>query len=671
MKAPQQTVRSGYDVRVTTTLCLIVLSLIAGSLCTTTYANPSSKSPFAPLNVHGTIEGAESLAMSVSEACELGEDTVLEMQANPNDLRKFSANKNAKTLGLLWKAGFDARQLELMGEPFGYDMSRRVATSHTALNSTKAAMSGTREGMRSRDRVLKKLARGLPKLNKFLEKAEAALSDGKVEAVHKELMKRLVDIATDDTFLTDKERKRYTHRFFGLIRRSEQKINVQRREEYIKRGEEKALESLTTVATFDQEAARLIAEFSSSPQAIVATKAGGEPVLAGPVEAFDHLTRLWGDASAGVSRAYAFRTALHQSEDKQSKATVRKLRDNAVESLARLIVTAGRNIAADQVPNVHPKLVERVVTTQRRMTQASNQLTDACEEPLKQLASMNPTYSAQVERYQRVAQESLRWRKMFADLRGKALESATPSLGGTMASDVAADQKLQSLKFIKGAPPKKVAPTGVGPSAALTFPQTDSILLGQLYHDKPLLRLSATSRVAIVPCDEGHYVNVVLPIPSDAAVKDLMESVLVSEDHPALSYQASNAVSSAKMHDYQSFAGVVQGVHLEGAVTRFITLSDAAYVLAPLGKLPEIGDPRTAALNWCWRFDMKPVWVRNEYFTVGGSLVGGPPVRRIAGAIHYRRRRKLPLLLSPPQLPRPEFRLHEPLSCRRWPARRA
>ncbi|MDA8745184.1 hypothetical protein N9N28_11170 [Rubripirellula amarantea] len=600
-------------------LVAVVFSVLPGA---TSLANPSSKNPQADLAVHGTISEATALAKRTSEACEEAEKLIIEMQESGSDLRRFSGKKNAELLGRLWQGKYDAIHLQLMGEPIGFDLAAELETSFPVLTSLTLKLSGTPEVQRYQTQAVKKFQKGEAKMNKFLDAALKALDDGKVEAVGKEMLKRGADVHADATFIGIKLQRLYTTRFYTVMSKCDDMLKIKRREQYSKIGEDKAQAEMALVTKFQSEALRVVSEISESGQVALDAEAevAGSAPIGGPVEAFDYLMTLWGNASAGNARAYAYRTALHQEGYDQAKATTQQLRDNAIESLSGLIQAAARNTPVDQVPTVHPQLLQRVATAQRRMNSPLNELAAACEGPLQELASKDSTYSQQRDRYERAVREPLRWRRMFASKRGEALRAVTPDLTGAMQGTAPQEKIVRPPYQCRTGGQTGVAPSALGLPSHWIMPQTTGIMLGNLYHDQTLLRLAPGVRVAVVPCHANHYVNVALPIPSDAAVDDLLGAVLVSEAHPALSYDASNAVSSAQLHDYKALGGQVKAIYMEGMVTRFITLTNAAHLLTPLGKIPDFGDKSSRSRALCWRFDVQPVWVQNEYFAYGGSV---------------------------------------------------
>jgi hypothetical protein len=106
-----------------------------------------------------------------------------------------------------------------------------------------------------------------------------------------------------------------------------------------------------------------------------------------------------------------------------------------------------------------------------------------------------------------------------------------------------------------------------------------------------------------------------VPLPAEVEVKDLREALIVDDTHGPLTIDSADAVSAAEMHDYLTVSGLIQEVHLESLVTRFIALPDVAYSLSSLGTTPSIEGSIEPLQQTCWRLDIKPLWARQKYFT--------------------------------------------------------
>ena len=99
-----------------------------------------------------------------------------------------------------------------------------------------------------------------------------------------------------------------------------------------------------------------------------------------------------------------------------------------------------------------------------------------------------------------------------------------------------------------------------------------------------------------------------------AQVSALKSDLMIGGQSPALTLAAATSVHSAERGDLAAVGGEIGGHHLEGLITRFAALPQAASVLVPLGVLPteELKQPLLSQM--LMRFDVKPVWVQHEHF---------------------------------------------------------
>ena len=141
-------------------------------------------------------------------------------------------------------------------------------------------------------------------------------------------------------------------------------------------------------------------------------------------------------------------------------------------------------------------------------------------------------------------------------------------------------------------------------------------LVGKPVSANRMLRLTPTSRTAVVPYEGSHYGNVPAAMQSEVEFADLKTAVVVDDTHGPLSMEAADAISAAEMHDYLAVAGPIREVHLESLITRFIALPDIAYPLAPFGAAPTLPEHDSPLRQTCWRLDLTPAWAQHKYITV-------------------------------------------------------
>ena len=584
-------------------------------MATSLLGNPTDKDPSRPLAVHGTIESGSVDVANLYAIYDEAQAMVIDMRANQNQLQKFSGKKLQDLYSRLWKGERDAKRLEWMGEPAGIDLSVRLTRMRTEQGVLNVRFASTPQGLKLNQQSLVKLKRSRAKLDKFMGQARAALESGKLDAFEKQMDIRGVEIARDIGLMTRTVYKKEVLGFFELVSMGDTQIEVLRRKQYAAVARAKVLEQLSGAVGFEEEAKRVIQEMATSGSVTI-----GEGEQAGPVQAFDHLADRWAFASAGVVRAHAIRGALLVDEKDEAIKEIGQLKSMAVQSLVALLDAIANSIEPSQVSSVYPQLLERLSVLQRRSGITLYTVAQDFQPVLEKLSQKQPEFAQQCIRYQRSTKEALRWRQLFASQRAALLQESTPALAGLMASKpnavIAQSPNEPDARFR----PQESAPLVMSGQADWTIQHAARALIGKTVYDKPVVRLSAKSKVGIVPFETSHYVNMAMPAASVSQHDDLATALLVSPDHPPLSMQAGDAISSSQMQDYESVGGVIKAMHLEGQVNRFVQLPDAAYVLSPLRRVPAYHKDAQPLRCWCWRFDLQPTWVQHQYYTVGGKF---------------------------------------------------
>lgn len=146
--------------------------------------------------------------------------------------------------------------------------------------------------------------------------------------------------------------------------------------------------------------------------------------------------------------------------------------------------------------------------------------------------------------------------------------------------------------------------------------RASSYLVGKQVSEQTVLRLSPTSKTAVVLSDLQHFDNVPIGMPIDLEFADLKTAVLVDDQHEPLTYDFAKAISAAEMNDFLALGGIVEPVHLESVVTRFTSLPDLVSPLVPLGRMPELKEGESPWASVRWRLDIQPTWASQRFFTV-------------------------------------------------------
>jgi hypothetical protein len=107
----------------------------------------------------------------------------------------------------------------------------------------------------------------------------------------------------------------------------------------------------------------------------------------------------------------------------------------------------------------------------------------------------------------------------------------------------------------------------------------------------------------------------------ETAIASMKSDLLVDAQHPALSLDAFHLIHAAETGNYESVGGSIEAVNLEGLVTRFVSMPDAASIIVPRGEV-KTPDPQQSILSqMVLRVDLKPQWIN---FGWGVAQVASP-----------------------------------------------
>ncbi len=586
-------------------------------------ANPSSQEPSKGLAAHGTIPGAAELVKSMYEIYNSAEANLLKWHEMADNPARLPHKQIGTVFSQVWKAQRDAQLLQRMGEPAGVDLYAKFRSIGPEIKKIALRSKSSPAGGRYYLSLKKQLTRDTPSRIRFANQANQALEAGKFDVFEKQMDAYGVKLYEKLAFFGPTEATQYSKEYDAVLGRGDAKIQPKRRAEYAQTAKEAMAKNYAATTEFLAEANRIRDEIASQ-----ATATLGEGVTGDTPQAFAHVVKLWSGATAGLIRlgtiGWVYNSAVDGSGKTSSELTANaraeanKLSDNARQALASIVQAAAQSTPADQVKPTYVALLKEISIVDRR---SRDSVYEACQPALAKLAAKDPQLAAAIEKYDQATAQVLAWRQQFAVQQAKVIEKSFPPAANRLSSE-AVISKTNKPKLFGGVSTRQriVAPNTLGSPASWMVFEASTKLLGQQVSDEKVIRLTPTSRTAIVPHHQYHYLNVTLPLPSEAQVADLKESLLVDDAHPPLSILAADAISSAEMHDYQRFGGKVTKVHVEAAATRFIGLPDVAHLLAPMGALPFYSDEIPTLSQACWRLDVTPQWAQHKYFVV---LAGG------------------------------------------------
>ncbi len=573
-------------------------------------ANPSSRHPEQGLAAHGTIAGAKELVQQLYQLYDEEAKLVAQTYAKRDDPTSFSDRQISKSAGRLWQGQRDAKRLQLMGEPAGYDLSTKLQLLAMQVYQFGQAYRGTPRGNQLAQRIQAKLAHDKPQMPRFLQQAQNALQANKLEVFETQMEKKGRELNEQLVFFNASGRRPFDEDFNGMLARGDAVIERQRMSEYSKLASQRIAAQLSLVTVFGDEGKRIAAEIAKDGTAQL-----GEGTTGGPAEAFAFVGSQWGSASAALLRANGLRWAFPNAPVDLS-VDANELKSTALTALAMIVDAAAQSTETENVQSVYSDLLEAISVLDRRNGIMSEVVRKACGEGMARLASKDPDLPARVAAYERATAEVLRWRKAYASQQashlGRNASRADAVLGRKGETDVTVRPPYVRPPhgMTVAAPPQFTGP------ADWMVQEAGARLVGQAIIEDGAIRLSPTSRIAVIPYSYSHYANLPVPLASETERLDLFSALLVDDEHRPLTIDAADAVSSANAQDYETVMGEIETLHLESIVTRMIGLPDVAYPLVSLGNGVLLNDQISPFKQTCWRLDLRPLWARHLYFTV-------------------------------------------------------
>ena len=214
-----------------TILCVVVALNTLGSVM----ANPTGREPSKPLAAHGTIAESKEIVNDLYQLYHEEEKFVIETYAKKDNPTRFSDRQISKAAGRLWKARRDAERLKLMGEPAGDDLAKQLVRLAVEVDKFGLAYRGTPKGAQLVQRYTQQLNREKPRFAQFLQKADAAIDRGQLEAVEAQLEAKGVNLYEKLVYFSPSARKPYNQLFYQVLGKNDNLLEAKRKQEYQQR----------------------------------------------------------------------------------------------------------------------------------------------------------------------------------------------------------------------------------------------------------------------------------------------------------------------------------------------------------------------------------------------------------------------------------------------------
>ncbi len=578
---------------------------------TPSIGNPTGKDPSQPLKTHGTIAGAEELAKKLHQTYLEELDVVTRMFEKRNDPASFSDVQISKSAARLWKARRDAKHLELMSEPIGADLTRKLFLLAVQIDQFGLSYARTPRGSQLMTQLITKLRRDSPEFKKFLQQAANSLQNRSDPDVFTEQMEAWgMKMRESLVFFRPLEHKKYLLHFELLLTTGDVNHKKTRRAQYLSQANDRIKNEIANAAAATEEMKRICQELEQTGSTTLGSNLKGDGT-----QAFTQVCKLWVQASANLIRANAIGWMVTNQTGNAKISEIAKLKKATLTALPNIINSVTVKTAKDQIPVVYNNLLRQISQVDRRTT-GHKQVSEACTNALNELAKKNLSLAKAIDAYTQATTEPLKWRKRYANEQATHLSSQQASADTLLNSTAPTDTSNRPNFARRPGGKTLMASKTFNEPADWMIAETAKRLVGQSIKADRLIRLGPNSRTGVIPFTNSHYANVALSLSPEEDIADLKVALLIDDEHNAISLAGMDAISSAEMQDYISMGGVIQQVHLEALLTRFIAFPDAAMTLVPLGGLPQ-GTANLAPLEQtCWRLDIVPQWAHHRYFTV-------------------------------------------------------
>ncbi|QDT13647.1 hypothetical protein [Planctomycetes bacterium K23_9] len=577
-------------------------------------ANPSTAHPERPLSAHGTIPGAKELAKRLYEVYRKHESAAIDLDTRTDNPSRLPYRKLSQAGAELYLEKREAKRLRLMGEPAAVELERLLQLVNKEMHRLMGTYRGTTAGAAQVQKNLAQLNRIRPRNDKALDKIADAIKNNQLEQAEKQLEKMGSDLEELLFIMIPSQRKPHEQKFLTVRGQLDAKLTPLRRQQYAEQAKLAVAANLQQAGDFLTESRRVAAEMAANGK----VTAADQDELDAP-GAVRYLAEQWGQASAALIRSMAIQWAFSNASPSQFHETtmprVSQLTTAAKEAITGVIDAAAVSTSAEAIPALYSDLLLELSYIDRRMVGSG--VSKDCAPAMQRLASKASGFPAQIAAYQRAVEQPLKWRSRFARLSAESLDQGYLNAAAAISQEFNVTQFSQPKIFRPGNPGKRVLMTSTFvPSSGWKVADLKPFVIGLRVSENDTLRLYEGSLTALVKFDGRHYSNIAVGMPLQREWDDLKISLMINDDHPPLSIEAADAMSSAQARDFVRVGGAIRQVHLEAAVTRFINLPGRANQLAKLGGLPILADDMPAIEQACWRLDIEPHWVQHRYFTV-------------------------------------------------------
>lgn len=584
-----------------------------GCLVGALWANPSQQTPDASMALHNLLNARELLAKAqpVMEKCAT---TIPKLPAEP---AKNSPQVLSELHVLLRQLGRLAEELQMQGEPAGYDYAKRLELLRTRfkqiVEAYKVSPAGTQQAAKVRQFM------NQPKNVQARNEAGRKIAQLKQEQRWAEAYAFIEDaldkLVAYTVFLpTEEERS-----LLAAFNEPGTTIRTERNKLYRTQAQA-ALEPLAAAQL--PNLAGLVGELTAAAGGLqtAATVPVGGQTLSGP-QTLVHFGQQWRKVQLSLLRCraidWARRTQIPDltylptiaTPPRFSAEDYTRFGDDLVKGLASLIDAEAARAAGPEAAALYAAYL--LAAAPLVCDAAEDKLPAALQPALEKLAAKLPALATDVQNYRAATGESLRWRERAARDQAaaradqyapceKLMTQATLTRDGMRGLYAQATEAAGQARLL-GSCPELL--TGAGP---------------QLVGQKVIIQdVVGAGKFGVSRYRQRHCAMIAFPT-VDEQVQLLKQALLVTEQLPPLSLEAAAALHAAQQGYFVSAGGVTGNVYVEGLIPRFAVLGDnpAAYALVALGALPAEPPDQGLLNHVLLRFDVTPAWVQQRHFFV-------------------------------------------------------
>ncbi|MCO8124382.1 hypothetical protein NHH03_21765 [Stieleria sp. TO1_6] len=561
-------------------------------------ADPNTTDYRSGLNAQGTIDGAKNQIERMYATCFEWETLAIDSLAQIDNGGTIAHQKFSRLYAEIYRSIWHAKHLQAMGEPAGLDLERRYILLRNLYGSFAAKLGEFQA------KEIGKLRAADEKRKKVIAQALQLAANGKLAAAERGLQTLRLQQLQSVFYLTHSQSKTFENELALPHNQVLQQLNAQRQQQYRQQAAAKIASYQTAITALENGCQQIIAELGRST--------GNRPDGPGAIASIE---TLWGNASAAIDRAVALSWLFDDGPPQAIAAPfqneLQRCQSIAVGAIEQVLESLAQSVDPQQLPTLYPQLLKALTVVDRRVT---SDLGPKLEPSLQQLAAKHPDLVAQSQRYSAAVSQPIRWMHRYSEQQIQHANRDYPDASALLNRKFASDTSVRPAVYGPASRSERVLTPGVISQPAGWIAGDAKPLIGMKVKLEHSLRLSPTATISLTRQDRRHYGNLPADVPLAKFIDELDHNLLIDESHEPLSWSAADAKSAAEMQDFRAVGGRIVQLTLESAMTRFATLPDAAHVMIPLDRVPEIEDQGKPLEKAIWRIQAKPDWVAHSLF---------------------------------------------------------